>query len=104
MPYIYSPRSSKLASLINSRIIISSLALGFLAFVAGCDSTGVMTESIVPQSEEVTVLSIEPSVIDGRIVFDSIDEFRSFMGAVINKENTYLDSVQAAINFFFFKI
>ncbi|MYC03488.1 MAG: hypothetical protein F4120_09600 [Rhodothermaceae bacterium] len=97
----FTSKSSKLASGITSRIAIASLALGFLALMAGCDSTGVITEPIAPHSKETTVspATIQPSVIDGRIVFDDIDEFRIFMEAVIDKEDTYLDSVQASIDF-----
>jgi len=84
--------------MITSRINLTSLFLGILVLVAGCDSTGVITEPITPQSKETTAAT-QPSVIDGRIVFDDIDEFRIFMEAVIDKEDTYLDSVQAAIDF-----
>lgn len=100
MQYI-TPTSSKLASMITTRITNTFLVLGILAFVAGCDSTSVITEPIAPRSEEITTSHaiIQPSVTDGRIAFDNIDEFRIFMGAVVDKEDDYLDSVQAAINF-----
>ena len=95
------PKSSRLASMITPRITITFLVLGVFAFVAGCDSTGVITEPLAPRSGEDTAphATIQPSVVDGRIVFENIDEFRFFMGAIINKEDTYLDSVQAAISF-----
>ena len=100
MQYITS-KSSKLASMITSRTAIASLVLGFLAFAVGCDSTGVITEPIAPQSKEATVspATIQPSVIDGRIVFDDTDEFRVFMASIINRSDTYLDSVETAIDF-----
>lgn len=81
--------------------MVTASVLGFLAVIAGCDSTGVITEPISPQSKENTVPHgiIPPSVIDNRIVFDDADEFRVFMASIINRKDSYLDSVQAAINF-----
>ena len=87
--------------MITARITTTFLVLGILAFVAGCDSTDVITEPIAPRSEDNTTSHaiIQPSVVDSRIVFDNIDEFRIFMGTIIDKEDAYLDSVQAVINF-----
>ncbi len=81
--------------------MVTASVLGFLALIAGCDSTGVITEPVAQQSKENIIPHgiIPPSVIDNRIVFDDTDEFRVFMESIINREDSYLDSVQAAINF-----
>ena len=75
-------------------------ALGLCAFLAGCDSAGVHTELESPQPEgAINPHFAQPSVVDGRIAFNSFDEFRDFMGSIINQEDSHLDSVQVAINF-----
>ncbi len=88
-------------SFFSSNCVVGAIcALGLLVFMVGCDSAGVNTVSVLPQTEEaIDPHFAQPSVVDGRIAFDDFDEFRDFMGSIINKEDSHLDSVQAAINF-----
>ncbi len=38
-------------------------------------------------------------MVNDRIVFNDEDEFRRFMESIVNKESSYLDSLQTVINF-----
>lgn len=60
----------------------------------GCDSTGVLTESALPQSEESRLIAHMPSVVAGRIAFKDFDEFRSFMEHIVNQSDAHLDSIE----------
>ncbi len=88
-------------SFLSSNCVVGTIcAFGLLAFMVGCDSAGVNTESVLPQTEEAINPHFgQPSVVDGRIAFDDFDEFRDFMGSIIDKEDSHLDSIQAVINF-----
>ena len=84
---------------ISSIVIIASL-VGIFVFTAGCHSNSGISEPVFPVSDDIShVRNDHVSIIDGRLSFASMDDFKEFMGSIINKSDSYLDSVQSDMNF-----
>jgi len=70
-----------------STVVFMAL-IAILIFAAGCDSSTGISEPIPPVSDEITNDHDDHlSVIDGRIAFDSMDDFRKFMESIINQNH-----------------
>jgi len=93
--------SSKYLSPFASPVLSCILLFVVLNLSIGCDSTSVTPEPILTSSQENITANkpLKPSVIDDRIVFVDSHEFRDFMASIINKDDSYLDSVESSMNF-----
>ncbi|MCY4172127.1 MAG: hypothetical protein OXF08_11105 [Bacteroidetes bacterium] len=77
------------------------IAFGFIILFAGCEFNDIVTDPVSSTSDETKSLVSNnlPSISDGRIVFEDQSRFQQFLESIVNKDDSYLDSIETGMNF-----
>lgn len=83
-----------------TRTTMAVVLLAFMLFVSGCDPVvGDMENGILEAEASSVVEMMDVSVEAGRLVFDDLEEFGTFMNSIVNKQDSVLNDFEVREEF-----